>query len=120
MSEKLTEASPLITKESFKNVMNNIEIVDFEINLLLQAILFRYGYDFHHYARASITRRINNCMRKTGLNNISEMIAKILHEVDFFELFLKEMSVTVVTEQTQYATLHVFLGYNKHFLWFST
>jgi len=95
MSEKLTEVSPLITKRRFSNVVNKIEIEDFEINLLLQAVLFRYGYDFHHYARASITRRINNCMRKTALNNISDLIAKILHEVDFFELFLKEMSVTV-------------------------
>jgi chemotaxis protein methyltransferase CheR len=71
------------------------DITDFEIKLLLEAIQFRYDYDFSHYAQASLTRRINKCLIKTKLTSISELIPKIIHDVEYFELFLREMSVTV-------------------------
>lgn len=71
------------------------DLVDFEISLLLEAILFRYDYDFSHYSRASLTRRIYNCLEKADLPSIADMISKIIYDSDFFELFLKEMSVTV-------------------------
>ena len=71
------------------------DITDFEIKLLLEAIKFRYDYDFSHYAPASLTRRITSYLVKSKLSTISELIPKILHDVEHFELFLREMSVTV-------------------------
>lgn len=71
------------------------EVDDLELTLLVKAIQFRYGYDFSHYAQASLTRRVRNCVQKAGLTRISELIPKVLYEVDYFELFLREMSVTV-------------------------
>jgi chemotaxis protein methyltransferase CheR len=71
------------------------DLVDFEVSLLLKAVLFCYDYDFRHYSRASLTRRIYNCLEKSKLNTIAEMIPKIIYDIDFFELFLKEMSITV-------------------------
>ncbi|MDN3682910.1 protein-glutamate O-methyltransferase CheR [Vibrio tapetis subsp. quintayensis] len=79
----------------FSSTPSEDEVVDLELALLLEAILFRYGYDFRHYAQASLTRRVRNCVQKAGLSRISELIPKVLYDVDCFELFLREMSVTV-------------------------
>jgi chemotaxis protein methyltransferase CheR len=75
--------------------MKKIDTATFEINELLDAIYFRYGYDFRNYARASLERRIKNRCTHSKLNNISEMIPKIMYDSDFFDLFLKDMSITV-------------------------
>jgi chemotaxis protein methyltransferase CheR len=76
-------------------MLNKIETLEFEVNMLLEAILFRYGYDFRHYARASLERRVLNRVQLSGLNSISDMIPRIMHEPNFFNLFLKDMSITV-------------------------
>ncbi|MCP4116416.1 MAG: protein-glutamate O-methyltransferase CheR [Desulfobacteraceae bacterium] len=68
---------------------------EIETNLLLEAILFCYGYDFRHWSRASLERRILHRVKSSGLASISEMIPKIIHDPDFFGLFLKDMSITV-------------------------
>lgn len=75
--------------------MKKKDTQDFEINQLLDAIFFRYGYDFRNYARASMERRILNRVNLTGLNSVSEMIPRIMHDPDFFDLFLRDMSITV-------------------------
>ena len=66
-----------------------------EIKLLLEAIYLRYGYDFRHYAQASLERRIRLRVEKSNLNSISEMLPRVLHDPDFFDLFLKDISITV-------------------------
>ena len=81
--------------EVYSPIYDKEEIADFEISLLLQTINFRYHYDFSNYALASLTRRINNCLKKSKLSSISEMIPKILYDCEYFEFFLREMSVTV-------------------------
>lgn len=75
--------------------MKKKEIQAFEIDQLLAAIHFRYGYDFRNYARASLTRRILNRVNMSGLGSVSEMIPGILHDTCFFEQFLRDMSITV-------------------------
>ena len=75
--------------------MHKNEIREFEIQQLLGAIHFRYGYDFRNYARASLERRIENRVHQSNLKSISEMIPLVLHDEDFFDLFLKDMSITV-------------------------
>ena len=80
---------------AFSHTASKDDIKDFEIKQLIEAILFRYGYDFSHYAQASLCRRIENCLKKAELSSISELIPKVIHKVEYFELFLREMSVTV-------------------------
>lgn len=75
--------------------MKPLDIQNFEIKQLLAAILFRYGYDFNQYAKASLKRKILHRMALSKFNNVSEMIPRILHDAEYFELFLKDMSVTV-------------------------
>jgi len=79
----------------FSHPPSKDEVIDFEIKLLIEAIQFQYGYDFSHYAQASLTRRIESCLKKSELSNISELIPKIIYKVEYFDLFLREMSVTV-------------------------
>ena len=41
-----------------------IDVEQVEIDLLLEAILRVYGYDFRHYARASLKRRLEGFLKK--------------------------------------------------------
>ena len=75
--------------------MRKYDIEQIEINLLLEAVRQRYGYDFRHYARASIERRIRNLCRSTGCDQISMMIPQVLHDSSFLEKIIRNFSVTV-------------------------
>lgn len=76
-------------------LIKQVDLQNFEINQLLESIYFRYGYDFRNYARASLERKILHRAALSKLRSISEMNYKILHDPEFFNLFLKDMSVTV-------------------------
>ena len=71
------------------------ELQELEVDLLLDAIFQRYGYDFRHYARASLKRRIAQYMQRAEVSHITDLIAPMLHDKAFFDGFLKVMSVTV-------------------------
>jgi len=66
-----------------------------ELNLFLEAIYQQYGYDFRHYARSSLKRRVQNCMERENKSQISELIPCIIHDMYFFDRFLQDMSITV-------------------------
>lgn len=69
---------------------NNIEV-----ELLLEAIFKKYGYDFRNYAQASLKRRIQGFLTKANVNYISELIPKILYQPKIFQLLLNEFSIQV-------------------------
>lgn len=71
------------------------EIEQHEIDLLLEALHRVRGHDFRQYARASLTRRINLQMQRSGCTHISELIPLMLYDDNAFENFLNDMSVTV-------------------------
>jgi len=75
--------------------LSQIELL--EIDLLLEAIYRRYGYDFRHYARTSLTRRVNNCLSREKLTSISALIPAVIHDTYIFDRFLQDMSVTVTS-----------------------
>ena len=68
---------------------------EIEIDCLLRAVSERYGYDFHNYARASLTRRVDYCLMQSDCEHISELIPKVLHDSDYLSEFIGNMSVTV-------------------------
>ena len=55
-----------------------------EIQLLLEAIYLKYGYDFRDYAKASLKRRILHRFSLSGLSSFSEMTHKLLYDQTFF------------------------------------
>ncbi len=71
------------------------EIDDIEINLLIDAVYQRYGYDFRHYAAPSIIRRLNNYLSASGFTYISEIIPGLIRDESLFESFINAMSVSV-------------------------
>ncbi len=75
--------------------MREKELKEIELDLLLEGILHRHGYDFRHYARASLRRRLASLMAKLGVDHISEAIPRILRDDSVFNDFLREMSITV-------------------------
>jgi chemotaxis protein methyltransferase CheR len=75
--------------------MEDALIEDIEIDLFLEAILKRYGYDFCHYSRATIRRRVRNLLMKAGKTHPSELLPELLHDEQFAQNAIYEFSVTV-------------------------
>lgn len=68
---------------------------DIEIELLLEALYQRYHYDFRHYARASIKRRLLHARDRLGFASISALQDKVLREPDTLPALLNYLTVQV-------------------------
>ena len=66
-----------------------------EIDMLLNGIRSRYGYDFTHYSRASLKRRLERALVQTKVAHFSELLDRLFHDEKCFDEFLKTMSITV-------------------------
>ncbi|MBF0106253.1 MAG: protein-glutamate O-methyltransferase CheR [Deltaproteobacteria bacterium] len=75
--------------------MKPIEIEEIEIDLILDAMFKRHGYDFRDYARASLKRRLMHRVISENLSHISEMFPKIMRDEAFFKRLLLDLSITV-------------------------
>ena len=71
------------------------DIQEIELDLLLEAIFQRYGYDFRHYAQASVRRRVQRMLEKSGCARISEMIPKMLSDDAFAQSIIRDFSIAV-------------------------
>ncbi len=71
------------------------EDVDIELPLLLEAVFQKYQYDFRHYARASLKRRILAALPRLGASTISQAQDRVLRDADAFALLLRELTVPV-------------------------
>ena len=72
-----------------------IEIEEIEIKLLLEAIKEICGHDYSDYSMAHIKRRLLRRMELSKLPNISRMTELLLHEEDFLNIVLKDLSINV-------------------------
>ncbi|MBT4521616.1 MAG: protein-glutamate O-methyltransferase CheR [Halieaceae bacterium] len=75
--------------------MNEKDLKALELDLLLESIQRRYGYDFRHYAQASLKRRVASMVNLLSLEHISEIIPQILRDDSVCNDFLRVMSITV-------------------------
>lgn len=66
-----------------------------ELNLLLEGIYQKYGYDFRNYSKASLKRRISMRQLISQIPNMSDMQHKVLHDRNFFHTLLSDLSVNV-------------------------
>jgi chemotaxis protein methyltransferase CheR len=73
------------------------EITDeqIEIQLFLEAIYRKYGYDFREYSLSHTRRRLEYRRAREGMKNYSEMQHRIIHEPSFFEQVLLDLSINV-------------------------
>ena len=68
-----------------------------ELQLLLEGILEQYGYDFRDYATASIRRRIMSRVQAEGLNSISGLQERVLHDPECMDRLLSALTVHVTS-----------------------
>lgn len=66
-----------------------------EISLLLEGIYRQYGFDFRSYAYSSIRRRIWKRIAAEGLNSVSALQERVLHQRQPMERLLHNLSVNV-------------------------
>ncbi|MGC2399581.1 MAG: protein-glutamate O-methyltransferase CheR [Acidobacteriaceae bacterium] len=75
--------------------MRPTDCEEVEIDTLLHGIRSRYGYDFAHYSRASLKRRLQRALTHTRLTRFSELLDRLFHDDKSFDEFLKIMSISV-------------------------
>ncbi|NKF22585.1 CheR family methyltransferase [Solimonas marina] len=68
---------------------------EIEIELFVQALRMRYGYDFSQYAHASFKRRVQNLAMHFGCANIAQMTERVLHDTALIPEVIAQLSVPV-------------------------
>jgi chemotaxis protein methyltransferase CheR len=73
------------------------ELERLELELLLEAIHRRYGFDFREYAPASLKRRVWRRIRAEGLESVSGLQEAVLHAPVVMERLLLDLSINVTS-----------------------
>jgi chemotaxis protein methyltransferase CheR len=84
------------------------EVEELELELLLEAIYRRYGFDFREYAPASLKRRVWRRIGLEGLATVSGLQERLLHDPQVMERLLLDLSVNVTAmfrDPTFYSSL---------------
>src|ERR1700759_3966008 len=68
---------------------------DEELQLLLNDMIDRYGYDFTGYSEASLKRRIEHFMIKDRLPDVQMLRSLIINDPDYFRRLVEEITVNV-------------------------
>lgn len=87
--------------------MSPEQILEIEMKLVLDALQLRYGYDFRHYARSSLRRRLQALGEAFGQGSISGLIPRLIHHPPFLGEVLASLSVPVTGWFRDPATLAV-------------
>ena len=71
------------------------ELERIEVDLLLEGIFRQYGFDFRSYAYSSLKRRLWKRVAAEGINSISELQHRVLHDPSAMEKLLLDLSINV-------------------------
>jgi chemotaxis protein methyltransferase CheR len=71
------------------------ELEEIELSLLLEGVFRQYGFDFREYAPASLRRRVWRRVHAEGLETISALQDKLLHDPASMERLLLDLSINV-------------------------
>jgi len=71
------------------------ELETLEIELLLEAVYRRYGFDFREYAHASLKRRLWRRMQAEGLSTVTLLQNRLMHDPACMERLLLDLSINV-------------------------
>lgn len=77
------------------NQTTALENQNIEIQLILEAIYLKYGFDFRNYGKSHVKRRILRRLSLSGMKTLSEMQARILSDHSFFKTVLNDLSINV-------------------------
>ena len=73
------------------------ELEQLEVELLLEAVYRRYGFDFRQYAQASLKRRLYRRMTMERVSTLSQLQDRLLHEPGSMEGLLLDLSINVTS-----------------------
>ena len=68
---------------------------DEEIELLINELAQRYGYDFTNYARASLRRRISRLLTIDRIPSFAELLYRVKNDPDYLTYIVEELTVNV-------------------------
>ncbi|MGH2701533.1 MAG: CheR family methyltransferase [Actinomycetota bacterium] len=77
--------------------MKREDLENLEIDLLLEGIYRQYGFDFREYARGSIKRRLWRRIYSEGLESISGLQERVLHDIETMNRLLEDLSINVTS-----------------------
>ena len=72
-----------------------LDLEQLEIELLLEGIHRRYGFDFREYAPASLKRRLWRRVIEEGAGTVSGLLERLLHDPAVMERLLLDLSINV-------------------------
>jgi len=84
------EISLEVEQPGYDNQLEKIEI-----NLLLEGIYQRYGFDFRNYVYSSMRRRIWHRTKIENLSSISALLEKVLHDQQAMERLFADFCIHV-------------------------
>ena len=73
------------------------DVEQLELELLLEAVYRRYGFDFRQYAAASLRRRLRRRQDAEGVQTLSQLQDRLLHEPACMERLLLDLSISVTS-----------------------
>ncbi len=80
-----------------KGEKHNEDLESLEIQLLLEGVYRRYGFDFREYAYASLRRRIREAMHLEGEKTVSGLQARVLHDPSCWKRFFLKLGVNITS-----------------------
>jgi chemotaxis protein methyltransferase CheR len=84
---------------------------DIELRLLLEAIYARYGYDLRGYSPASMRRRFETILAKSGAHNFGDLQHRLITEKAFFASIIDDLTVQV---SEMFRDPHFYRAFRKH------
>lgn len=72
-----------------------LDVEDLEVELFLQGLYQLYGYDFRHYSKAHMKRRIIHRMKRESMPSISYLQHELLHSPQCVPKILDDFSINV-------------------------
>jgi chemotaxis protein methyltransferase CheR len=74
---------------------SKMTLEDIEIQLLIDAMYYRYGYDFRNYSRAHMKRRIKNRIGLSNYLSVNQLMLDMLNSEQVFKDLLPDFSINV-------------------------
>ncbi|MES1925059.1 protein-glutamate O-methyltransferase CheR [Salinisphaera sp. T31B1] len=75
--------------------MSDTDVEDIALEVFIQSVRLRHGYDFSGYARASLKRRVVELARSLSLPNIGALLPQVLYDDDIARTIVAHLSVPV-------------------------
>lgn len=97
--------------ESSARAGAQLELESIELALLLEGVFRQYGYDFREYALASLRRRVWRRVKEEGLESITALTDRVLHDPGCMSRLLGDLSINVTA---MFRDPHFYVAFAEH------